>query len=162
MDLLQEAGFKDITLPFESANPRIIKKYCSNKWDVTNSNTSQLIKELKKRNINMGGNFMIGFPDETREEIENTIKYAELRMDDGLSNVNFFLVMPLPGTPLFDTCIRDGYLPVDFQPDKMHWQKANMINTHIPPHELEEIRNAAWHRLNKAHYIAYKKDMTKA
>ena len=38
IELLMETGFRDIVLPFESANPRIIRKYCSNKWDINNSN----------------------------------------------------------------------------------------------------------------------------
>ena len=30
IELLAEVGFKDVVLPFESANPRILKKWCSN------------------------------------------------------------------------------------------------------------------------------------
>jgi hypothetical protein len=55
--------------------------------------------------------------------------------------------------------MRDGYLSKDYNPDKMQWQKANMINTTVPPHELEEIRNKAWGEVNNERYMSYKKGM---
>jgi len=159
IELLVAAGFRDIALPFESANPRIIKKYCSNKWDINNSNVSGLIKACKKRGLRVAGNFMIGYPDESLEEVMNTVNYAHERMNDGLDASSFFLVLPLPGTPIFDEAIRKGHLPRDFNPDRMHWQKANMINTPVPSKKLEEIRDSAWMNLNHKNLVEYKKGM---
>jgi len=159
LEVLMEAGFRDIVLPFESANKRMISKYASNKWDVTNSDVAGLIKTCKDYGLRVAGNFMLGYPDETKQEVLNTVQYARERMEDGLDASNFFLVMPLPGTPMFDDVIRDGKLPKDFNPDRMHWQKANMINTPVPPKELEKIRDEAWQELNKPEFTNYKKDM---
>jgi radical SAM superfamily enzyme YgiQ (UPF0313 family) len=102
---------------------------------------------------------MIGYPDETREEITKTVDYAFDLISKGLSSASFFLVMPLPGTKMFDEAIINGNLPKDFNPDRMHWQKANMINTEVPPNELEEIRNNAWEQANGADFIKYKQGM---
>lgn len=159
IELLAEVGFKHIALPFESASPRIIKQYCSNKWDITNSNIPALIKTCKDYGMVVEGNYMLGYPDETLEEVNYTINYAHDRMKDGLDIACFFLVMPLPGTPLFDYCITNGYLPQDFNPDRMHWQKANMINTTVPPNILEDLRNKAWKDTNNKDFIEYKKEM---
>jgi len=159
IEVLMAAGFRDIVLPFESANKRMISKYASNKWDITNSDVTGLIKVCKDYNLRVAGNFMLGYPDETKQEVLNTVEYAKDRMKDGLDAANFFLVMPLPGTPMFDDAIRDGLLPRDFSPDKMHWQKANMINTPVPPQELEEIRDKAWQDLNNPEFTKYKKGM---
>jgi len=60
---------------------------------------------------------------------------------------------------MFDDAIRDGKLPKDFDPDRMHWQKANMINTPVPPEELERIRDEAWQSLNRPEFTKYKKGM---
>jgi len=160
LELLKDAGFTEIVLPFESSSPRIIRKYASNKWDITNSNVTDLIKECKRFGFRIAGNFMLGYPDETRKEIMDTVSYAKDRMSDGLDAVNFFLVMPLPGTKLFDYAIKHGNLDKDFNPDKMHWQKANMKNTLVGPQELENIRDEAWKNLNNHDFIAYKKDMS--
>ena len=159
IETLAAAGFRDIALPFESANPRIISKYASRKWNIQQSNIPALLKALKEHNLRIAGNYMIGYPDETREEIMNTIDFAKECMDNGLDAASFFLVMPLPGTPMFDSAMRDGNLSSDYDPDKMHWQKANMINTIVPPHELEKIRDKAWEEINDHLYTDYKKGM---
>ena len=80
-------------------------------------------------------------------------------MEYGLDACNFFLVMPLPGTPMFNYCIENRMLPKNFNPDKMHWQKANMINTIVPPEELEELRDKAWKEINDSNFTTYKKKM---
>tara|TARA_Y100000296_G_C5134462_1_gene237417 strand:- start:421 stop:1182 length:762 start_codon:yes stop_codon:yes gene_type:complete len=159
IETLASAGFRDIALPFESANPRIISKYASSKWNVQQSNIPSLLKALKDYNLRIAGNYMIGYPDETREEVMNTINFAKKCMDNGLDAASFFLVMPLPGTPMFDFAMKTGNLSRDYDPDKMHWQKANMINTAIPPNELEKIRDRAWEEINDHRYTDYKKGM---
>ena len=123
------------------------------------TNIPALLKACKSHDLRISGNFMIGYPDESRKEIQKTIDLAKKCIDEGLDSASFFLVMPLPGTPLFDSAMRDGYLPKQYDPDKMHWQKANMINTIVPPKELEEIRDRAWETINKSNFTKYKKSM---
>mgnify|MGYP003116541824 FL=1 len=153
IELLAEAGFRDIVLPFESANPRIIKKWCSNKWRVEDFDVEALVKEIKRVGMRVAANYMVGFPDETEKEIYQTIEFAKKNMTYGLDASNFFLVMPLPGTPMFDEVTRNGQLPKEFNIDKMQWTKANMINTSIQPQRLEEIRQKAWEDCNLSDHI---------
>ena len=146
-------------MPFESASPRIIKKYASNKWNIEKSDVTSLIAACKDYGFRIAGNFMIGYPDETKEEIFKTINYAKNRMSEGLDASNFFLVMPLPGTKLFDYAVKNNHMDIDFDPDRMHWQKANMKNTIVASKELEEIRDMAWSETNKKSFVDYKKQM---
>ncbi|MFH1408478.1 MAG: radical SAM protein [Nanoarchaeota archaeon] len=159
INVLKESGFRDICLAFESANQRILKKYASNKWDTTNPNVMKLIRECKKQGLNVEGNFMIGFPDETREEIETTIRFAKECVKNGLSTAGFYLVMPLPGSPLFSYAIENNHLPENYDPDTMHWQKTTMINTLVPNEELKKIRDRAWEEVNRSDFVEYKKKM---
>ena len=48
---------------------------------------------------------MLGFPTETREEIEATIDYA---VKSRLSQAYFFDVVPQPGTPLYDLALQES------------------------------------------------------
>ena len=153
IELLAAAGFRDIVLPFESANHRIIKKWCSNKWRVEDFDVKALVNEIKRVGMRAAANYMIGFPDETAEEIEETIEFAKKNMSYGLDASNFFLVMPLPGTPMFDEVTLNGQLPKDYNIDRMQWTKANMVNTSISPKKLEEIRQRAWEDCNLAEHI---------
>jgi len=157
--VLAEAGVRELDLPFESASPRILAKYCTNKWSIEKFDIPSLIKKCREAGIRLNGGFMIGFPDETREEIETTIAYAERMRDEGVNAVNISIVIPLPGTPIFDQAKSEGRLPEDFDIDKMHWMRANMINTEVPPEELEQIQREAWERINDKSYTDAKKAM---
>ena len=159
LEALMEAGFKEIVLPFESGNQRMINKYASHKWLVDKHDVIGLIRLCKQYGLTIAGNYMLGYPDETLAEINRTIDAARRHRAAGLDSANFFLVMPLPGTPLFEMAVREGYLPRDFDPDTMHWTKANMRNTPVPPEQLEEIRNKAWREVNDQEYVTYKVGM---
>ena len=158
IELLADAGFRDIVLPFESANHRIVKKWCSNKWKVEDFDVKNLVKEIKRVGMRVAANYMVGFPDETEKEIKETIDFAKQNMSYGLDASNFFLVMPLPGTPMFDEVMRNGQLPKDYNIDRMQWTKANMINTSIPPNKLEELRQQAWEDCNLSDHIKNRKN----
>jgi anaerobic magnesium-protoporphyrin IX monomethyl ester cyclase len=159
LEALVEAGFTQIALPFESGNLRIIRKYASNKLNIDMRDTEALIGACKDYGLRIIGNYMIGYPDETREEIERTIDLGRRHMSYGLDSANFFCVMPLPGTPLFDQAIADGHLNPDFDPDRMNFLQASMANTNVPAAELEEIRDRAWEEINSPDFKAYKRTM---
>tara|TARA_B100001971_G_C18240540_1_gene570536 strand:+ start:666 stop:2159 length:1494 start_codon:yes stop_codon:yes gene_type:complete len=159
VEALSEAGVKELSLPFESGNQRILRKYANNKWDLEKSDIEILIRTYRDHGITICGNYMIGFPDETRKEIEQTIEMARRHVGYGLNAANFLLVLPLPGTPLYDEAVEGNYLDKDFDIDRMHWQKANMKNTAVTAHELEEIRHNAWCELNDASWVKYKTNM---
>ena len=157
IELLAAVGFKEIVLPFESANPRIIKKWCSNKLALDRFDPGELIKTIKKYNLYVGTNYMLGFPDETRKEIENTVNFAKKMKDYGLDHSNFYLVMPVPGTPIFNYCTENGQLPLDYSPDTFQWTKANLKGTAVPPLELEKIRDDAWNACNSEEFKKIRK-----
>ena len=148
IELLAEVGFKEIVLPFESASPRIIKKWCSNKLALDRFDPGELIKTIKKYKMYVGTNYMLGFPDETKKEIEETVTFAKKMQHYGLDHSNFYLVMPVPGTPMFDYCTKNNHLPLDYNPDRFQWTKANLKNIEISPKELEKIRDNAWENCN--------------
>ena len=148
LDLLQECGFKAVSLPVESGSQRIIDKYASKKWRVDYFDVSALIKELVTRGINAGVNYMLGYPDETLQEIEATVSLARTHKLAGASSSNFMIVIPLPGTSLFNTAIREGYLDRDFNPDSFNWRQASMKNTTVSAAQIEEIHRRVYGELN--------------
>ena len=157
IELLAEVGFKEIVLPFESANLRIIKKWCSNKLALDRFDPGELIRTIKKYKMYVGTNYMLGFPDETRKEIEETVNFAKRMKENGLDHSNFYLVMPVPGTPIFDYCTKNSHLPLDYNPDRFQWTKANLMNTEVPAAELEKIRDDAWNTCNSEEFKSLRK-----
>lgn len=154
--ILSEAGFKEVAIAFESASQRILKKYASNKWDIESYDIPKLLQLCKKHGLSIEGNYVIGFPDETREEIANTINMAREHRNKGLAFASFMLATPLPGTSLFEYAMQNNYLPAEIDTDKLNWSRACMVNTTVDPKELERIRHDAWLELNDSHYTKYK------
>src|SRR5262249_33045200 len=111
---LVAAGFTEIVLPFETGNLRIMRKYASNKLNIEKSDIRALIAACKDYGLRITGNYMLGYPDETLPEIECTIQLARNHMSFGLDAANFFLVMPLPGTPLCEMAYAQGHIDPDF------------------------------------------------
>ncbi len=159
LETMVEIGFETLTLPFESANQRILDRYATRKWRTDRLDTIDLVKTCNEVGLTVGGNFMIGYPDESREEIFTTIEFAKRHVDAGLNVALFFCVIPYPGCTLFDESIANGQLDADFDPDIMKWTNPVLRNTAIDPKELMEIRRQAWIGTNRPEYIAYKTGM---
>ncbi len=160
LEALKNTGFTEIVLPFEPGCQRVINKYASSKWNVEKLEVPPLIQLCKKKGLRVAGNYMIGFPDETREEIEQTINTAKHHRSHGLDSANFFCVIPLPGTPLFQYALEQGQIKEEkYNPDRMTWLKGNIINSEVGPEELEDIRLKAWEETNDDSFVDYKTDM---
>lgn len=160
IDILAEAGFHFIALPFESANQRIIDKYASSKWRVDQIDSGRLIRAFDEAKIRVSGNYMIGFPDETEAEIYETVRAAKRHVDEGLDYALFFSVVPFPGTVIFDRVIANGQLDPDFDTDAMRWTNSVIKNLAVSSEKLEQIRQNAWLTVNRPDYVRHKVQMT--
>jgi len=158
LDAMAACGFVDLCLPFESGVQRVIDKYASAKWNVGTANTEALIQAVRTAGIRCSGNYMIGYPDETEVEIQQTLALARRHRAVGLDEADVFLVVPFPGTRLFDCALKAGHLAPDWHPDGMRWFNPVMQNTATPPERLEELRNAAWVELNSPSYVAARQE----
>jgi len=160
IEILAEAGFQFIALPFESASQRVIDKYASAKWRVDTLDTIEMLKAFESVKISVSGNYMMGFPDETVQEIYSTVHMARRHMDQGLDYALFFAVIPFPGSVLFDWVIANGQLDPDFDTDRMRWTKSIMKNLAVSSEALECIRETAWLTVNRPSYVEHKRTMT--
>jgi radical SAM superfamily enzyme YgiQ (UPF0313 family) len=160
IEILADAGFQFISLPFESANQRIIDKYASSKWRVDLIDCGELIRAFSAVQIRVSGNYMMGFPDETESEIYRTVLMAKHHMDQGLDYALFFSVVPFPGTKLFDRVIANGQLDPDFDTDSMRWTNSVIKNLAISAEALECMRQTAWLTVNRREYVEQKRQMT--
>ena len=154
--VLADAGFSFLTLPFESSSQRLLDKYSTSKWQVRLTNTQQLLESLARHNIRAAGNYMIGYPDETEMEIQETILMAKRHIEEGLNHALFFSVVPFPGSRLYDMVIANGQLDAEFDPDTMRWTKSILRGLAMPAESLERVRQVAWLTVNRRDYVEYK------
>jgi len=116
-DILDEEGCEALTragtyaacVAIETITPRLqelIKKH------LRVDRTHQAIRWMADRGVLIRGFFMLGFPTETREEIQATIDYA---VKSNLTQAYFFNVVPQPGTPLYDLALEENAAALESQ-----------------------------------------------
>ena len=114
MQKLAAAGTHHLCIAIESASPRIqslTKKYL--KLHMVND----VVSWAKKYKIHVLGFFMIGFPTETVEEMNMTIRFAcQTDLDEAL----FSIVIPYAGTELSKQVVERGLYNSSANPDLLH------------------------------------------
>tara|TARA_B100000586_G_C20091313_1_gene420208 strand:+ start:105 stop:1676 length:1572 start_codon:yes stop_codon:yes gene_type:complete len=153
LEILKDSGFDQIVFPVESASKRILKLYATNKVNLDRMNLFSLMKTMSDIGIQAPVNMMIGFPDETEQEINLSIDFAKKLMDYGAPYVTFFIPIPFPGSSLYNIAINGDYLNKDFDPDKMNWKNPVMKNTTVKPERLIEIRDRANKEVNTKEHL---------
>lgn len=151
---MRRCGFDELSLPFESGSQRVLNEYASGKWAIERHDTIALVESVRRAGLRASGNYTIGYPDESMEEIYATLRMARDHVAAGLDEVNIFLIVPFPGSALFDRAVAGGYLPENWQAEDMRWFLPTMVKTTVPPEQLKTVRDLAWNLLNPSRYIA--------
>lgn len=152
---LFQAGFRKISLPFESGSQRVLDKYSTGKWRIADCDFETLIRKLSDAGIVADANFMIGYPDETLDELTETFLLARRVMDAGLVAVQFFMVQPFPGSRLFNDSVASGQLPANWHWDELGWSKGSpFVSPVIDKATLKYCWSLVWKLLNRGTRIA--------
>lgn len=145
LEAMKEAGFYSLAIAVESGSQSVL---CRIKKPTKIASIKPLVSKMKSLGFYTKGFFMIGFPEETREEINKTIRLAE-ELD--LDSFSFFIVTPLPGSEIFNDCVNKGLLDLgqyDFTYNR--YASANLQLSKVAPYDLEVVRKEAW---LKIHYF---------
>lgn len=87
------------------------------------------------------GFFIIGFPDETAEEIESTISFAK---ELGLDYAEFFICSAFPGSPLYELAMQEGIVNMHSWAD-ISYGNANVENKYLSSQQVEAYMVKAYH-----------------
>lgn len=102
--IMKKAGCWIVSLGIESASNEILKNV--NK-EIKIEDVWKTVRILKKSKIKIIGYFMFGLPGETKESIQNTIKFScKLPIDYAY----FYTATPFPGTRFFEEAQKNGWL----------------------------------------------------
>lgn len=104
LDLMTRAGCFMVFVGFESINPRTLSLY--NKKQGLDD-IIKCIKKLREASIRIHGMFVLGGDTDDIETIRSTLRFAKrLR----INSIQFMMLTPLPGTPVFDEFMQQGRL----------------------------------------------------
>jgi len=141
LGLMRKAGCRRIHFGIESGSERILK---STKKNIRVAQAHQAVAMAKDAGMEVLTYFMLGFPEETPDDIRKTI---DLIFELNTDYVDITITISYPGTDLYNTALATGRVESDFWeefvrnpvPDfeiPFFWEDAYNIG------ELVKIRNA--------------------
>ena len=89
---------------------------------------SKAVYLLNKYDIDIVAHIMIGLPNETQKDLENTVHFLNQHSIQGLKIHNVYVVQ---NTKLAELYHKDMYHPIDFED---YLEKLTYVLTHISPH----------------------------
>jgi len=117
-----KAGCRLLYLGVESANQRILNYYSKG---ITPDQTRRAVRLARKADMDIiVGSFIVGAPDETRQEIKNTLQFAyELDIDVPQLNI----LSAFPGTDLWNDMVTKGFIT-----EEKYWEKGVYVSQVSP------------------------------
>ncbi|MCG2712070.1 MAG: B12-binding domain-containing radical SAM protein [Candidatus Omnitrophica bacterium] len=131
---MKESGCYRLCLAIESGDQDVLHKIINKPLDL--KKTEHIINLAHKYGFETDAFFVIGFPGETKEQIKRTFKFGR-RLK--VSNVNYYIATPYPGTRLYDLCVDGNYLVKDFKSETLGVKKGVISTPEFTPSELEKM-----------------------
>lgn len=116
--LLKRMNFNKVRFGAESGSERILSFLKSS--SVTVAQNQQCIDVCNAYGLPVSGSFVFGTPGETRNDIQATFDFID-RNKGKMEVEGFYLLMPLPGTNLWDIAKHKGVVS-----NTMEWSRLNL------------------------------------
>jgi len=141
---MKDGGLRLFVVGYESGNEQILKNI---KKGVSVERARRFTKDCHDIGILIHGTFIVGLPGETRDTIEETIRFAkEMRPE----TLQVSLASPYPGTAMYDWVREHKYLTVDSLVDETGYQKCTVSYPEVSADEIF----AAVERVYRAYYFS--------
>ncbi len=137
---IAKAGCKVLYFGIESANQRILNYYDK---QTTPQQSRTAVKKARKAGIDVIiGSFIVGAPDETREEIQNTIEFAK---QTPIDFPQFNMLGVYPGMDIWNEFEMKGLLK-----GGEYWETGIAVSeicpSAVPPHEIRQMIHEAFYQ----------------
>ncbi len=131
---MKQSGCYRLCLAIESGDQDVLYKIINKPLDLNKA--KNLISFAYKNGFETDAFFVIGFPRETKKQIKKTFSFGRSLQ---VSNVNYYIATPYPGTKLYEQCVKGNYLVKDFQADSLGVKRGVISTPEFTPAELEKM-----------------------
>ncbi|HKK10620.1 MAG TPA: radical SAM protein [Bacteroidales bacterium] len=148
LKLAARSGCHELFIGVETDDPEQLKN--TNKRlnaKVSPENFQKKFRKIQKHGIAVLGAFIFGLEGDTVESIYRRAQFIE---DTGVDTIQTSLLMPPPGTPLYDRQKKAGrLLRTNFPKDWERYHSAEVIlqPENMSPQELQHHMYIIWHKL---------------
>ena len=134
---MKESGCKKIRVAPESGVQRVVDQVIKKNLDLRSVERAVVL--CKKVGIKVGCFFVIGLIGETKEEIEETIKFAYKLRQLGADSFIFSIATPVYGTRLYEQAKRGGFLREFFSDEALAAVEPLIETPEFTADELREL-----------------------
>ena len=131
--LMKDCGLRLFLVGYESGNQQILDRI---KKGINLDEAKQFTKSCKELGVIIHGTFILGLPVETKETIEQTIRYA---MELDVFSIQVSLAAPYPGTELYEMARQNGWFAKKDKTDIIHDDGLQQSTLEYPGLSKEEI-----------------------
>lgn len=141
--LFKDAGVNWLALGIEAGNPNVRLEIDKGRFKQVD--IRDVVKQIKDADINVLGNYMFGFPEDTMETMQETL---DLALELNCEHANFYAAMALPGSPLYLEAKRNNWeLPKTFDEFAFLSYDCKPLRTKtLSGEEVLKFRDEAWHK----------------
>jgi radical SAM superfamily enzyme YgiQ (UPF0313 family) len=107
LEIMKEGGLRLLLVGYESGNQEILFNI---KKGMRVEFARRFTKDCHELGITIHGTFILGLPGETKETIEETIRFA---VDINPHTLQVSLAAPYPGTELYRQAVEEGWLDIE-------------------------------------------------
>ncbi|MCW3982657.1 MAG: B12-binding domain-containing radical SAM protein [Candidatus Bathyarchaeota archaeon] len=162
---MKQSGCKSVFVGVESGDQQILDKVVCKSLDL--NRVVEFAKNAKEVGLKTGAFYIIGFPGETKQNMQRTVDFAlemKRKYDVGM---HLFAATPSYGTRLYEECKAKGYIAADLSWNSFAQARQArglpLITTdEFTPAEVKEIAAKALAEYKKIHLINLAKHPTKA
>ena len=130
LKVLKDNGLRLFVVGYESGNDQILKNI---RKGVSTERARRFTKDCHDVGILIHGTFIVGLPGETKQSIEETMRFAQEMQPETLQ---VSLASPYPGTHFYDWVREKKYLTVDSLVDETGYQKCTVSYPDISADEI--------------------------
>jgi len=135
LKVMKENGLRLLLVGYESGNQQILFNI---KKGLRTDIAHRFTQDCRKLGITIHGTFILGLPGETRDTIEETIRYAQ---ELNPHTIQVSLAAPYPGTRMYREAIENGWLTENDQMNLVNdsgVQLSPISYPHLPSEEIFE------------------------
>ncbi len=127
IDALVSAGMVSTILNIEHGSQYIRRDVIGK--PIEKEKIFEIVESIRRYKVNLGTNWIMGFPEDTNETLQETLDLINNIKPD---RANIGTLIPYPGTPVYDQCVRDDLFVEKFNP-------TNYWRTPFRPHQDKPV-----------------------
>lgn len=141
LEVLRKAGVKWLGVGIENPDDEI--RMSAHKDSFKKVGIREQLSKIREWDINIGGNYIFGLPNDTMESMRSTLDFA---LENMTEMANFYTAMAYPGSPLYNDAVKKGLeLPSSYEGYSQHaYETQNLSNENLSAAEILRFRDYAW------------------